>query len=89
VITRDHHSPLSVVRCQLSVMPHRSWWRGGTDYGPRTHSFRFSLLELTACLAIVSLLMSAVFTFMATVQKRQQSNSVIAESNQSARAGWK
>ena len=70
-------------------MPHRSWWRGGTDYGPRTHSFRFSLLELTACLAIVSLLMSAVFTFMATVQKRQQSNSVIAESNQSARAGWK
>jgi type II secretory pathway pseudopilin PulG len=44
------------------------------------------LLELTASLAIISLLMTAVFTFMATAQKRQQSNSVIAESNQSARA---
>jgi hypothetical protein len=43
-------------------------------------------LELTASLAIISLLMGAVFTFMATVQKRAQSNSVIAESNQSARA---
>jgi type II secretory pathway pseudopilin PulG len=44
------------------------------------------LLELTASLAIISLLMTAVFTFMATVQKRQQSNSVMVESNQSARA---
>ena len=44
------------------------------------------MLELTASLAIISLLMTAVFTFMATAQKRQQSNSVIAESNQSARA---
>jgi len=46
----------------------------------------FSLLELAASLAIISLLMTAMFTFMATAQKRQQSNSVMAGSNQTARA---
>ena len=62
---------------------------GGTcrlSLATRLCSSGFSLLELTASLAIISLLMTAVFTFMATAQKRQQSNSVIAESNQSARA---
>lgn len=52
----------------------------------RDRSSGFSLLELMASLAIIGLLMGAVFTFMATTQKRQQSNSVIVESNQSARA---
>jgi len=82
---------MSVVRRRLFIATQRSWWRKATDYGPRTTDHGhcpsgFSLLELTASLAIISLLMTAVFTFMATVQKRQQSNSVIAESNQSARA---
>lgn len=46
----------------------------------------FSLLELVASVAIITLLMSAVFTYMGQVQKRQQSDAVIAESNQSTRA---
>jgi prepilin-type N-terminal cleavage/methylation domain-containing protein len=46
----------------------------------------FSLLELMASVAIVGLLMSAVFTFLAQSQKRFQGDVVIAESNQSARA---
>lgn len=46
----------------------------------------FSLLELLASVAIVSILMGAVFSFMVASQKRFQGNQVITESNQSARA---
>lgn len=46
----------------------------------------FSLIELLASVAIISILMSAVFSFMAASQKRVQGNQVITESNQSARA---
>lgn len=46
----------------------------------------FSLIELLASVAIITLLMGAVFTFMGQAQKRSQSTGVVAESNQSARA---
>lgn len=46
----------------------------------------FSLLELLVSVALITLLMSAVFSFMLQVQKRFQGNQVVSESNQSARA---
>lgn len=46
----------------------------------------FSLLELAASVAIIGLLMGAVFSFMAQAQRRFQSDLVIAGSNQTARA---
>jgi prepilin-type N-terminal cleavage/methylation domain-containing protein len=46
----------------------------------------FSLLELLASLAIISILMGAVFSFMVASQKRVQGSQVVTESNQSARA---
>jgi prepilin-type N-terminal cleavage/methylation domain-containing protein len=46
----------------------------------------FSMLELLVSVAIITLIMGAVFQFMAQVQKRYQGNQTITESNQSARA---
>lgn len=46
----------------------------------------FSLIEMLVSVAIIILLMSAVFPFLFQSQKRFQGNSVIAEANQSARA---
>jgi prepilin-type N-terminal cleavage/methylation domain-containing protein len=46
----------------------------------------FSMLEMLASVAIITLLMSAVFAFMYQAQRRFQGNVVITESNQSARA---
>ena len=51
-----------------------------------TRACGFSLLEMLASVAIITLLMSAVFAFMFQVQKRFQGNVVVSESNQSARA---
>jgi type II secretory pathway pseudopilin PulG len=44
------------------------------------------MIEMLASVAIITLLMSAVFAFMYQAQKRFQGNAVITESNQSARA---
>jgi prepilin-type N-terminal cleavage/methylation domain-containing protein len=46
----------------------------------------FSLLEMLASVVIITLLMSAVFTFTYQMQKRFQGNAVKTESNQAARA---
>lgn len=46
----------------------------------------FSLLEMLVSIAIIMLLMSAVFPFLFQAQKRFQGNVVVSESNQSARA---
>lgn len=46
----------------------------------------FSLLELLVSVAIITLVMGAVFDFMGQAQKRYQGNQVTTESNQSARA---
>ena len=46
----------------------------------------FSMIEMLASVAIITLLMSAVFAFMYQAQRRFQGNIVITESNQSARA---
>ncbi len=46
----------------------------------------FSMGELLVSVMIITLLMSAVFAFIFQTQKRFQSNVVISESNQSARA---
>jgi len=46
----------------------------------------FSLLEMLASVAIITLLMSAVFAFLYQTQKRFQSSAVKTESNQAARA---
>src|ERR1017187_271004 len=46
----------------------------------------FSLIELMVSVLLITLLMTAVFSFMYQCQKRFQSNSVTAESNQTARA---
>jgi prepilin-type N-terminal cleavage/methylation domain-containing protein len=46
----------------------------------------FSLIELLVSVSLISLLMGAVFSFMYQCQKRFQGNSVVAESNQTARA---
>lgn len=46
----------------------------------------FSMGELLVSVTIITLLMSAVFAFIFQTQKRFQSNIVISESNQSARA---
>lgn len=46
----------------------------------------FSLLEMLVSIAIIVLLMSAVFPFLFQAQKRFQGNVVVSESNQSARA---
>ncbi len=53
--------------------------RGGLGPG-------FSLLELLTSVAIITLLMGAVFSFMFQAQKRLQGSLVISESNQTARA---
>jgi prepilin-type N-terminal cleavage/methylation domain-containing protein len=47
----------------------------------------FSLLELMISVAIILLLMSAVFPFIAQSQKTFQGNQATAEANQTARAG--
>ena len=46
----------------------------------------FSILELLASVVIISLVMGAVFTFLAQSQRRFQGNTVIVKSNQGARA---
>jgi prepilin-type N-terminal cleavage/methylation domain-containing protein len=46
----------------------------------------FSLIELLASVAIIVLLMSAVFPFLFQSQKKYQTNQVVSEANQSARA---
>ncbi len=46
----------------------------------------FSLLELMTSVAIITILMAAVFTFIFQTQKRFQSSQVISESSQAARA---
>lgn len=46
----------------------------------------FSLLEMLISVAIITILMSGVFAFMFQTQKRFQSNVVVSESNQTARA---
>jgi prepilin-type N-terminal cleavage/methylation domain-containing protein len=46
----------------------------------------YSLLEMLVSVAIIVLLMSAVFPFLFQSQKRYQGNVVVAEANQSARA---
>jgi prepilin-type N-terminal cleavage/methylation domain-containing protein len=45
----------------------------------------FSLLEMLASVLIITVLMSAIFSFMFQAQKRFQGNTVIAESNQGTR----
>jgi prepilin-type N-terminal cleavage/methylation domain-containing protein len=57
-----------------------------TIHGPHNMQRGFSLLEMLASLLIITLLMSAVFSFMLQAQKKFQGNSVAAESNHSARA---
>lgn len=47
----------------------------------------FSMLEMLVSIAIIVLLMSAVFPFLFQAQKRFQGNIVVSEANQSARAG--
>lgn len=49
-------------------------------------SLGFSLLEMLASVGIITLLLSAVFSFMAQAQKKFQGNTVTAEAGQSARA---
>jgi prepilin-type N-terminal cleavage/methylation domain-containing protein len=64
-------------------MPYRSekiWEDPGKTVGG------FSLLEMLASLVIITLLLSAVFSFLLQAQKKFQGSSVTAESNQSARA---
>ena len=46
----------------------------------------FSLIELMISVAIIVLLMSAVFPFLFQAQKRYQGNQVVSEANQGARA---
>ena len=46
----------------------------------------FSLVELLVSVVIIVLLMSAVFPFLFESQKKYQTNQVVSESNQSARA---
>ncbi|HKT13372.1 MAG TPA: prepilin-type N-terminal cleavage/methylation domain-containing protein [Terriglobia bacterium] len=46
----------------------------------------FSLIEMMVSVAIIVLLMSAVFPFLFQSQKKYQDNQVVSESNQSARA---
>jgi prepilin-type N-terminal cleavage/methylation domain-containing protein len=46
----------------------------------------FSLIELLVSVAIIVLLMSAVFPFLFQSQKKYQTNQVVSEANQSARA---
>lgn len=46
----------------------------------------FSLLEMLVSVALITVIMSAVFSFMYQAQKRFQGNTVVSESNQSARA---
>lgn len=47
----------------------------------------FSLMEMLVSIAIIVLLMSAVFPFLFQAQKRFQGNVVVSEANQAARAG--
>lgn len=47
----------------------------------------FSLIEMLVSIAIIVLLMSAVFPFLFQAQKRFQGNVVVSEANQGARAG--
>jgi prepilin-type N-terminal cleavage/methylation domain-containing protein len=52
----------------------------------RNSGIGFSLLEMLVSIAIIVLLMSAVFPFLFQAQKRFQGNVVTSEANQSARA---
>ena len=61
----------------------------GTDLPQRMRAgiySGFSLVELMASVTIITLMMSAVITFMLQAQKRFQGNQVESESNQSVRA---
>ncbi len=52
----------------------------------RAENAGFSLLELLVSVAVVTVVMGAVFEFMGQTQKRYQGNQVATEANQSARA---
>jgi len=53
---------------------------------PKDFAAGFSLMELLVSVAIIALLMSAVFPFLFQSQKKYQDNLVVSEANQSARA---
>lgn len=53
---------------------------------PSDSAAGFSLVELLASVAIIVLLMSAIFPFLFASQKKYQANQVVSEANQSARA---
>ncbi|HEV2378486.1 MAG TPA: hypothetical protein VG206_01670 [Terriglobia bacterium] len=52
----------------------------------RSQPLGFSILELMASIAILTLIVGAVFTLMVQSQKRFQGNTVIIQSNQAARS---
>lgn len=52
----------------------------------RNFATGFSLVEMLVSVAIIVLLMSAVFPFLFQSQKKYQNNQVVSEANQSARA---
>lgn len=52
----------------------------------RSQPLGFSILELMASIAILTLILGAVFTLMVQSQKRFQGNTVIIQSNQAARS---
>jgi len=84
VTTKSQKAPMTAAtgcEASASTVGTRHWSLATCHCAPG-----FSLLELTASLAIISLLMTAMFAFMATAQKRHQSNSVTVGSNQTARA---
>lgn len=62
-----------------SLHSRRVWCRLAGEAGS-------SLLELLVSVALITLLMGAVFSFMYQCQKRFQSNAVVSEANQTARA---
>ena len=59
---------------------------GPSRISHRDFAAGFSMIELLVSVAIIVLLLSAVFPFLFESQKKYQSNQVISEANQSARA---